>query len=124
MISTTSCASTVLTKAAVSVPHVERGLLGELPQDEEQQLVVVPLEGQVLVERPPHRLHDGVLLRVDERLEHDAHRHVDVVLVHELAQRRRAARDFAIGNRESKKPGKSDSPRQQWLNWVHTYRTG
>ena len=55
---------------AVSVPHVDGRLLRELPQDEEQQLVVVALERQVASEAALHRLHHRVLLSVDERLEH------------------------------------------------------
>ena len=55
---------------AVPVPHVDGRLLGQLTQDEEQQLVVVALEGQVPGEVALHRLHDRILLGVDERLEH------------------------------------------------------
>ena len=34
----------------------------------------------------PHRPHDGEFLRVDEALEHDADRHVDVILIYIISQ--------------------------------------
>ena len=34
----------------------------------------------------PHRSHDGEFLRVDEALEHDADRHVDVILIYIISQ--------------------------------------
>ena len=55
---------------AVSVSHVNGSLLRKLTQDEEKEFVVVPLEGEVARETLLHRLHDGVLLRVDEAFQH------------------------------------------------------
>jgi len=55
---------------AVPVPHVDGRFLGQLTEDEEEELVVVSLEGQVPGEAPLHRLHHRVLLGVDERFKH------------------------------------------------------
>lgn len=55
---------------SVSVPQVDGRLLRQLAKDEKKQFVVVFLERQVPGEVALHRLHDGVLLGVDERFEH------------------------------------------------------
>ena len=68
------------------VPHVSGGLGGQVAEDEQEQLVVVPLVGEIAREVLPHRLHDWVLLGVDEALQHDPHGHVDIVLAHKLPQ--------------------------------------
>ena len=71
---------------SLPVPHVGGSFTGQVPQDEEKQLVVVSLVGQVSGKVLLHGLHDGVLLRVDEGLQHHSHGHVDVILGHELSQ--------------------------------------
>merc|ERR1719151_582170 len=71
---------------AVPVAHVCGSFIGKAAEDEQQELVVVPLVGKVPVEVPLHVLHHAVLLGVNERLEHDTHGHVDVVLRHKLSQ--------------------------------------
>ena len=40
------------------VPHVRGGLGGEVAEDEQKQLVIVPLVGEVARKVLPHRLHD------------------------------------------------------------------
>ena len=68
------------------VPHVSCCLRSKVAEDEQEQLVVVPLVGEVPGEILLHRLHDGVLLRVDEALQHNPHGHVHIVLAHKLPQ--------------------------------------
>ena len=68
------------------VPHVSGCLGSEVAEDEQEQLVVVPLVGEVASEILLHRLHDGVLLSVDEALQHNPHGHVNIVLAHKLPQ--------------------------------------
>ena len=50
------------------VPHVSGCLGSEVAEDEQEQLVIVPLVGEVASEIFLHRLHDRVLLSVDESL--------------------------------------------------------
>merc|ERR1712226_502015 len=47
---------------AVSIPEVDGSLLGQLPQREQKQFVVVTLEGEVPGKVPLHRLHHRELL--------------------------------------------------------------
>ena len=68
------------------VPHVDCGLGGQVAKNEEQEFIVVSLVGQISGEGLLHGLHDGVLLRVDEALEHHSDGHVHVVLAHPLPQ--------------------------------------
>ena len=68
------------------VPHVDCGLGGQVAKNEEQEFIVIPLVGQISGEGLLHGLHDGVLLRVDEALEHHSDGHVHVVLAHPLPQ--------------------------------------
>eukprot|EP00960_Hanusia_phi_P052506 761500-Hanusia_phi.AAC.2 len=55
-------------------------------EDVEEKLVVVLLEGEVAVEGPPQVPLHAVLLRGDERVQHDADGQVDVVVSHDLSQ--------------------------------------
>ena len=101
LISTTSCSvpylkeshdkyHTLSIKASpvilIPVPHVDCGLGGQVAKNEEQEFIVVSLVGQISGEGLLHGLHDGVLLRVDEALEHHSDGHVHVVLAHPLPQ--------------------------------------
>ena len=99
LISTTSCSVPYLEErynkyhtikaspvTLLPVPHVDCGLGGQVAKNEEQEFIVVSLVGQISGECLLHGLHDGVLLRVDEALEHHSDGHVHVVLAHPLPQ--------------------------------------
>jgi hypothetical protein len=73
-------------RAGCALAHLERLLPHQLAKKVHEEDVVVPRVHDVLAEAAAHGSHDGELLRLNEGLQHDTDRHVDVAVVDGVPQ--------------------------------------